>query len=147
MVLVVVSLSGCARDPVPQGTRVGLNSVLSTYGDERRRQLDCSSNLKMIGLALQMYASDYDDALLPEAGFPTLLRPYLQDDYTLAIHCPSDLDGDLLCSYTFNPAMAGHLLATIPANTAAAWCREPFHQGTHNCLRANGVVDVIISDK
>jgi len=64
---------------------------------EKARQTSCRSNLRQIGLALQMYASDWDD-LLPLAnsrpstsgppGIPDVLEPYTRNQQLF--RCPSD---------------------------------------------------------
>lgn len=68
---------------------------------EKARETSCRSNLKQIGLAIHMYATDYDD-LLPLAndlpgsvpasglGLPDILDPYVKNKQ---VHrCPSDKD-------------------------------------------------------
>ena len=64
---------------------------------EKARETTCRSNLRQIGLALQMYATDYDD-LLPLAnsqpsvsgppGIADVLQPYVRN--TQIFRCPSD---------------------------------------------------------
>jgi len=66
---------------------------------EKARETSCRANLRQIGLALQMYSSDYDD-LLPTAnsrpsvsGPPCLvavLQPYTRNEGIF--RCPSDRD-------------------------------------------------------
>jgi len=64
---------------------------------EKARETSCKSNLRQIGLAVQMYASDYDD-LLPLAnsrpsssgppGIYDVLAPYTRNQQLF--RCPSD---------------------------------------------------------
>jgi prepilin-type N-terminal cleavage/methylation domain-containing protein/prepilin-type processing-associated H-X9-DG protein len=64
---------------------------------EKARETTCKSNLRQIGLALQMYSTDYDD-LLPLAncepsttgppGIYDVLGPYTKDQQIF--RCPSD---------------------------------------------------------
>ncbi len=44
---------------------------------EKALQTQCLSNVKQINLAMQMYASDYDDKHVPLASFGLGLRPFL----------------------------------------------------------------------
>ena len=53
---------------------------------EKARQASCSSNLKQMGLAMMMYAGDYDDTIVPEYyadawgdywGYDALVTPYI----------------------------------------------------------------------
>jgi prepilin-type N-terminal cleavage/methylation domain-containing protein/prepilin-type processing-associated H-X9-DG protein len=64
---------------------------------EKARAASCLSNEKQLGLALMMYAQDYDGALMkntydkinPRSGFwPIVLRPYVKS--TQVYRCPSD---------------------------------------------------------
>lgn len=67
---------------------------------EKAREANCISNQKQIGLALHMYAADYDD-LLPLAntdvvtsgppGLPDIIHPYVKN--VQIFRCPSDRDG------------------------------------------------------
>ena len=58
----------------------------------KAKQIKCSSNLRQIGIALQMYADDFDDRIPPRisGGFNWLqaLRPYHGDSQIVI--CPSD---------------------------------------------------------
>lgn len=66
---------------------------------EKARQTRCTSNLRQLGLALQMYTQDYDE-LLPLAyctpsvsgqpGIVTVLSPYTKNQELF--RCPSDHD-------------------------------------------------------
>ena len=66
---------------------------------EKAREASCRSNLRQIGLAIQMYGSDYDD-LLPLAnsrpssdgppGIHDVLSPYTRNQQIF--RCPSDRD-------------------------------------------------------
>jgi prepilin-type N-terminal cleavage/methylation domain-containing protein len=56
---------------------------------EKTRQMSCRGNLHQIGLALQMYARDYDGRLPAQHNdFRGLLTPYVND--LLVFRCPSD---------------------------------------------------------
>src|SRR6266542_6676413 len=45
----------------------------------KARQASCTSNMKQIGLAVSMYADDYDEALIPQGlGNGPKWRPWMQ---------------------------------------------------------------------
>ncbi|MGD9497911.1 MAG: DUF1559 domain-containing protein, partial [Armatimonadota bacterium] len=90
---------------------------------EKARQTSCLSNLKQLGLAVQMYAQDYDEVMIwyyryydtPTGRFlwwwGDLAQPYV-NNYQL-LECPSGswsytylrppgLPNPLVCSYAFN---------------------------------------------
>ena len=65
---------------------------------EKARQASCQSNLKQIGLAIQMYIQDYDDTVLParldggpeQMDWTQMVFPYINNDQIFI--CPSDSD-------------------------------------------------------
>src|SRR5438874_10482293 len=102
---------------------------------EKARQTQCLSNLRQVGLALQMYAQDYDEVLPtsvdvtnfadPKAppNFLAALIPYMKSKGILV--CPSSVDAgaaykgfgctELSCSsLQGNAAVMGHALSVIP---------------------------------
>ncbi len=109
---------------------------------EKGRQTVCLSNLKQIGLAVSMYASDYDDQMpwcqtfvawgyVGELGMPGWLQaiePYTKN--TGVYKCPS-APGQALTHYTFNACAMGLAMTygsargayglDSPAEPAAAW--------------------------
>ena len=63
---------------------------------EKSRQAACQSNLKQIGLAIRMYAEDYDDGMPPSrdaagsAWWPDYISPYVQQKSISKVFiCPS----------------------------------------------------------
>jgi type II secretory pathway pseudopilin PulG len=59
---------------------------------EKTRQMSCRGNLHQLGMALQMYARDYDGRLPAQHNdFRGLLTPYVND--LLVFRCPSDANG------------------------------------------------------
>ncbi len=63
---------------------------------EKARQTTCASNLKQLGLAMDMYVQDYDEFFPPAAfGFDSswsdLIKPYYKNVSLLL--CPSDSSG------------------------------------------------------
>ena len=101
---------------------------------EKARQASCTSNLKQIGLALQMYSSDYD-GLLPLAnqypgtdgppGLVDVLEPYTKNKQIF--RCPSDKDnmwGTQGTSYDY----AGGMLEPVVGSSTLIdepWGLEP----------------------
>ena len=66
---------------------------------ESARRITCQSNLRQIGLALQMYATDYDEIYPPDNlgisikgktldGWASLIQPYAKS--TAILQCPSE---------------------------------------------------------
>ncbi|MFO7947975.1 MAG: DUF1559 domain-containing protein [Armatimonadota bacterium] len=105
---------------------------------EKARQSSCLSNMKQIGLSIQMYIQDYDERLPRSLGYynsdnkasnPQDLywyeatEPYIKNEQILL--CPSESDhaydtGDgsaqvYLCDYAINQLIDGQRLARIEA--------------------------------
>ena len=59
----------------------------------------CMGNLKQIGMAMSLYAGDYDDHFPPTLD--VLLPRYVKDE--LLLHCPSDRSGER--SYVYVPGL------------------------------------------
>jgi prepilin-type N-terminal cleavage/methylation domain-containing protein len=94
---------------------------------EKARQTTCVSNMRQMGLAVQMYAQDYDECL-PLAATATatgflnwhnLTDPYVKN--TQVWICPSysapirDIFGNSVCHYGFNAYYLNRNV--VPANT------------------------------
>ena len=82
---------------------------------ERARQTRCASNLRQVGLALEMYCADWDDVLPKSAfTFPTgypywadVLSPDMRNEAILV--CPSQnrkADPSIQWSYSLNTAFS-----------------------------------------
>lgn len=89
---------------------------------EKARQTSCLSNLKQIGLAVLMYAQDYDETLVrhcyqPGANYPwwTAVAPYCKN--TQMFQCPSN-SGSTVCQTT--PRSYGYNLTTLPGSVNVA---------------------------
>lgn len=77
---------------------------------EKRHATSCLSNLKQIGLASLMYASDHDGAFVRMRGWDEALHPYTKRRELF--HCPQDPREDTL-SYTMNRHVSGLCIPTV----------------------------------
>lgn len=103
---------------------------------EKARQTSCLSNLKQIGLALQMYAQDYD-MLLPLAneypgtdgppGLYDVIEPYVKNEQIF--RCPSDRDNMFQTHGTSYDYALGLLDVGMPTQMIDnPWNKEPSQQ-------------------
>jgi type II secretory pathway pseudopilin PulG len=130
-------------------------SVTVLSGSKRgRAQAQCAANLRSIGIAFSMYASDYKDSYpipTPEAQWEDLLRPYVA---RATFHCPADdeLFAALDSSYDWRDTgdakttLAGRLSMLISAtDLALAFDALPeWHQkGSIQVLHVNQSVDLM----
>lgn len=84
-------------------------------GPDDVRRAGCAGNVKQLGLALQMYALDFDDRLPAAATWETAGAPYHKNARLNA--CPSDpAHGQ---SYAFNSAVGGRSLKLLADPEAA----------------------------
>lgn len=78
---------------------------------EKARTAVCQSNLKQLGMAWQMYASDYDGCACPcgmgmgEEEWHERLRPYAKNDQIC--HCPSDSRKGIGTCFAYNHTAGG----------------------------------------
>lgn len=95
---------------------------------EKARMTACLSNEKQLGLAINQYVQDYDEAFPPGMqiyyntvghGWAYQLFPYFKA--TGVMVCPSDPKGDLLhgWSYAYNQILAGYTLTSGQQYSAA----------------------------
>jgi prepilin-type N-terminal cleavage/methylation domain-containing protein/prepilin-type processing-associated H-X9-DG protein len=111
---------------------------------EKARQASCLSNMKQLGLGLQMYAQDYDEILPPandqvenfaapnaRANFLGSLLPYLRSKPILI--CPStpreptkslSPNSDNATNYMGNGVVMGRSLAVVPAPADIIYMHE-----------------------
>ena len=85
---------------------------------EKARQTSCLSNIKEIGLAILMYAQDYDETfpwcVVGGGSYPwvAVISPYVKNDQIFA--CPSDSNTAAgRCSYVYNLELNGYSLSVI----------------------------------
>lgn len=76
---------------------------------ERARDARCLSNIRQLGMALMMYASDFDEVLPPAGRWSDGIVPYLKNRNIFV--CPNV--PNLPCGYAFNRAMASRRLAIV----------------------------------
>lgn len=76
------------------------------------RRASCQSSLKLVGLAWQQYAQDYDEKL-PTQQWGTLLLPYAK--YGAVFNCAETKDVQGTSDYFFNSRFLGKATAGIPS--------------------------------
>ncbi|RYG66369.1 DUF1559 domain-containing protein [bacterium] len=128
---------------------------------ENARRSSCQSNLKQLGISLQMYTQDYDERMMPAQGalgrWPQTLAPYVK--MRGFVYCPSaDYSTPVLGNYSYqdvindttipngdyyyglNPSYGYNFVYLSPAdacpdgfdpNVAACWV-APSTSTTHN---------------
>jgi len=121
---------------------------------EKARQASCQSNLKQIGLGIQMYASDYDDrapagwtwcnhAIWNEnVQYPALLQPYVKNWQLFA--CPSNSMSN--CANTSIPHFAVNEMinrGVAPANFSLGYAMG---ESRWNANRTDGVCGALASN-
>src|SRR5207245_1065131 len=106
-----------------------------TQAREKARQTTCLSNLRQVGLGLQMYAQDYDEVLPTSVDTPNFADPKAPTNFLGALIpyiktksifvCPSSIDANTVykgsgcttvsCSSLHgNAAVMGRALSVIP---------------------------------
>ncbi len=116
-------------------------------------QAACLSHLKQLGVAIMMYAQDFDEQL-PGENWAEEIRPYIADERILR----GPAAGEAMPAYGLNEKMLGLVLTAItePASTVLAFERDPGeaivvtpavggpnsvvarHEGSTNVLFADG---------
>lgn len=76
---------------------------------EKARVTTCMSNLKQLGLAMQMYLADYDDRFPAAAVWGDMLTPYAHDQKPF--RCPSVPEGKF--GYAMNSDLSRKALEKI----------------------------------
>ena len=121
--------------------------LLPVFGRARDKaqQTACMSNLKQIGVALHIYATENDDSLPPADSWREALEPYLQAEEVYM--CPSTGE-----QYVFNEALGGQNIEAIgnPTEVPMAWdapsAYDPEigpHLGEFNVLYVDGHVTTV----
>lgn len=125
-------------------------------GESRKRLAtgDCQSNLKQLGLALMMYAQDYDDRLPPAQRWTEVLYPYVKNESVFK--CPAA--PELECGYAYNRVLSMKLMRQVQspaeavslfdstigkknvADNGASWPSPGRHDGGSNCAFMDGHV-------
>ncbi len=141
VVVVIIGILSAALFPVFARSR------------EKARQTSCLSNIKQLGLAMIMYAQDYDDTLPRADGWKAALEPYAKDERIFL--CPGHEEDGLLWDkvtpgghYAMSESLAGRRLEDVAdpsmepliwdANTQGAW--DPRHNGLANTGYVDGHV-------
>jgi hypothetical protein len=84
--------------------------------DVRRRNV-----IKQLGLAIVMYANDYDDRLPPAGRWAQAIRPYFNDDADLGGCEGIPSESGLPCGYCFNEADSGKKISAIDKWIGMVW--------------------------
>lgn len=124
---------------------------------ESARRTACASNLQQIGVAMHLYAQDYNGMLPPEQpGWTAAAMPYVKNLAVMV--CPSEPSGSrsrygqatsspagggpVFTSYEYLPGLANDDLAS----TALARDWEAWHHRSVNVLFLGGNVVSMLSD-
>ncbi len=92
-------------------------------GRETGREAECSSNLKMVSLALLQYADDYNERFPPTAGWNQAIYPYTKSSRVLT--CPTA--HSKLPAYAMNKSLGSVSLKSVqsPKETAEIYESVP----------------------
>jgi prepilin-type N-terminal cleavage/methylation domain-containing protein/prepilin-type processing-associated H-X9-DG protein len=128
---------------------------------EKARQTACLSNLKQVGLGLQMYTQDYDETLPPANTVPYFAEPNALPNFLGSIipytknksifYCPSSVDASTVgynkldksypctasscSSYQGNGVVMGRGLSVIPAPADIVYLDENQFRWSYAWLR------------
>jgi len=112
---------------------------------QRGRQASCQSNLKQIGLALQLYAGDYGGRLPPSTDGLLVLDTYMKNRQILI--CPADAHprsvGQRGASYGTSYFTVVGVATDDPPATVIAGDTAPRHRGRWNAVHLDGRVDLL----
>ncbi|MHB1461446.1 MAG: DUF4190 domain-containing protein [Armatimonadota bacterium] len=113
----VTSIIGCVISPI-----FILSAIMYPVFSQARlkaQQSGCLSNAKQIGLAMVLYADDYDEKLPMTENWRTALLPYIKTDKVFT--CVNAKNREY--SYAMNSALNGCKISTLsnPANTVSAF--------------------------
>ncbi len=127
-----------------------LGMLMPTSGrvSEKVRKISCASNLKQIGLALEMYSNDYMQKLPDKPGAAGLEQLRSLDyivDYKVFV-CPSTSaipgkDGKPLTEANVSYCFRGGMSKADSANSAICWDKTDNHKNFGNILFLDGHVN------
>lgn len=93
---------------LPVGT-ANLNGIRRIIHSEVSR--NCNSNVKQLGLAMQMYTLDYDDRFPQADTWNVALEPYTRNPQLF--HCPETDDAERRATYALNRTLVGSLTTRV----------------------------------
>lgn len=76
----------------------------------------CETNLRHIGMALNVYAADYDDRMPPAGAWTAAVTA--EPEGSRWLRCPGDTTRALWPSYGFEELLAGRRLESVPARAS-----------------------------
>ncbi len=124
--------------------RIALNNAR-----EKARRISCASNLKAMGLGLEMYSNDYGGYLPNKsgaAGFEQLRSLDYITDYKIFV-CPSDEKAIVgsgcqpLTEANVSYVYRGGLTKKDSADSAVYWDKPRNHKGFYNVMFLDGSVE------
>lgn len=103
---------------------------------DRANMIKCSNNIRMVSLALHMYAADHDEGFPP--GLRSLYPYYIKEEKVF--HCPSDRAAGTTEKSDYE-YVAGLTESSPPARIIVYDREENHKKKGHNILRVNGSVE------
>ena len=122
MTIIILLVCSFISSTMVQGVMSGTH-----YYRTRASRVICASNIKQIGIALHVYASENDD-MLPSKNWSDALKDYLDEISDVFVCRGSEhLEGE--SSYAFNIEAAGRKLSELPKNMVLLFETDSLQDG------------------